>query len=312
MGFLPVGVVHGGRGVELAGGEELVLVNPLVCVVWHLAYPGPRGDYGDAGPRAEKGAVGRAGHPIVSRLLAGQMVVSPGHRADQGFVLRGRGRRAFLYHLERGVEVGVFRLQPRENVFQAPDQLFVRLGRHGADVQGYVGARGDHVDLGVPEVGPHEDGRRKARITEEWVLAVALYLLPLQLLDRDHEPRGPRNGVDPAQGHGPVRHPATHGDLDPERALLARADLVLLGFADNGGVNPLGMSVLDERLDARHHPLLVDRVTEYQGAGERDTRVPYGSHSHHGSRKVPLGVAGAAPVEAPAHTLSRERWMFPF
>src|SRR5215212_1096752 len=107
MGFLPVGVVHGRRGVEFAGGEEFVLIDPLVCVVWDLAFPGPRGDDGDASPRAEKSAVGRAGYPVVSRLLAGQMLVGLRHRADQGFVFRGLGRRAFLYYLKRSVEIGV-------------------------------------------------------------------------------------------------------------------------------------------------------------------------------------------------------------
>ena len=152
-----------GRGVELAGGEELVLVDPLVCVVWDLTVPGPRGDDGDAGPRAEERAVGRARDPVVARLLAGQMLVGLRHRADQRLVFRGLGRRAFLYHLQRRVEVGVFRFQPREDVSQALDQLFVRLGRNGADIQGDVGARGDHVDLGLPAVGAHEDGRREAR-----------------------------------------------------------------------------------------------------------------------------------------------------
>src|SRR3712207_4726026 len=98
---------------------------------------------------------------------------------------------------------------------------------------------------------------------------------------------------------------------DPERALLPRAELVLLGFADDGGVHPFGVPVLDESLDPDHHPLLVDRMAEYQGAGERDTGVLYGACRHHGRCQVPLGVARPPPVEAPSGTLRFERWMVP-
>src|ERR671917_322936 len=125
----------------------------------------------------------------------------------------------------------------------------------------------------------------------------------LQFLDRDDEPRGPRNRVDAALRHCPVRHRSAQSNLHPERALLLYAELVLLGLADNSGVHSIGMASLDERLDPGHHPLLVHGVTEYQAAGERDTGVPYSTHGHHGRRQVPLSVARPAPVDTPSISL---------
>src|SRR5215208_4761458 len=93
MGFLSIGVVHRRCGVEFAGGEEFVLVYPFVCVVWDLTVPGTRRNYRDAGPRMQEGAVGCARDPIVSRLLATQMVVGPRHRPDERLVFPGLGRR---------------------------------------------------------------------------------------------------------------------------------------------------------------------------------------------------------------------------
>src|ERR687889_2629236 len=104
MGFLSVGVVHRGCGVEFAGGEEFLFIDPLVCLVWYLPVPGSRRDDGDAGPRVQEGAVGRAGHPIVSRLLAGQITVGPYHRPDEWLVIRGCGRWALFDHLQSPVE----------------------------------------------------------------------------------------------------------------------------------------------------------------------------------------------------------------
>src|SRR5215213_349929 len=101
MGFPSVGVVHRRRGVELAGGEKFFLAHPFVGVVWDLTVPGPRRDYWDACPSVQEGAFGRASHPVVSLLLAGQMVVGLLHRSDQWLAFRGLGRRALFDHLQR-------------------------------------------------------------------------------------------------------------------------------------------------------------------------------------------------------------------
>src|ERR671910_197245 len=113
MGFLSVGVVHCRRGVELAGGEEFLFIDPLVCVVWDLTVPGPRRDDRDAGPSMQESAVCRARDPIVNLLLAGQMIVGPCHRPDERLVFQGLGWRALFDKLQRRVEVwGSPRLGP--------------------------------------------------------------------------------------------------------------------------------------------------------------------------------------------------------
>src|SRR5215203_5397229 len=311
MGFLSVGVVQRGRGVELAGGEEFLLIDPLVCVVRDLTVPRSRGDDGDAGPRVQESTVGSAGHPIVGRLLAGEACVGFRHRADQRLVFGGLGRRALFDHLESSVEVGVFRGQPGEDVFQMRDEFCVGLGWHRADIQGDVGASRDHVDLGFPATGAHEDSRREARTSEERVLAVALDLLSFELLYLHYKFRGPRNGVDAALWHGTVRHRPTHGEFRPERALLAHAEMVLFGLADDGGVYSFRVAPLDERLDARHHSLFVHRMTEYQPARERDTRAPYCGYGDHGRSQVSLGVARSTPVDTASISVCIERRVVP-
>ena len=132
------------------------------------------------------------------------------------------------------------------------------LGRGSADVEGDVGARRDDVELRLPAVGSKQNGRGEARVAEEGVLAVALYLLPLDLLDRHHEPSRPGDGVDAAQRHRSVRHLSTDGDLDAQGALLLDAELVLLRLADDGAVHPFRVPPLDEPLDPGHHPRLPD------------------------------------------------------
>src|SRR3712207_6951698 len=94
------------------------------------------------------------------------------------------------------------------------------------------------------------------------------YLLPLQLLDRDDEPRSPGDGVDAAQGHRPVRHLSPHRDLDPQGTLLLYAELVLLRFADDRAVYSFGVSPSDKGFDPAHHPLLVHRMAEDEPPGE--------------------------------------------
>src|SRR5215210_4705673 len=311
MGFLSVGVVHRRRGVELAGGEEFLFIDPLVCVVWDLAVPRSRRDDGYACPRMQERAVGRTRYPVVGRLFAGEAGVGPCHRADQRLLLRGFGRRALFDHLERSVEVRVFRDQPGEAVFQTRDELSVGLGWHCADIQGDVGARRDHVDLGLAATRSHQDSRCQARIPEERIFAVTLDLLPLQFLDRDYEPGRPRNRVDAAPGHSPVRHPSAHRNSHPERALLFYAELVFFGLADNGSVYSIGVSPLDERLDPGHHPLFVHGMTEYQAAWERDTGVPDRRHGNHGRSQVSLGIACPASVDMSTISLGPERRMFP-
>src|SRR5215208_7499210 len=177
--------------------------------------------------------------------------------------------------------------------------------RHRADIQGDVGTRGDDVDLGFSAVWAHQDSRCQARIAEERVLAVALDLFSLQFLHRNYEPRGPRNRVDAALRHCPVRHPSAQGNLHPERAFLLYAELVLLGLADNGGVHSISVASLDERLDPGHHPLLVHRMTEYQPARERDTGVPNSTHSHYGRSQDPLGVACPTSIATAPISLHR-------
>jgi hypothetical protein len=103
-----------------------------------------------------------------------------------------------------------------------------------------------------------------------------------------------------------VRHRSAQSNLHPERAFLPYAELVLLGFADNGGVHPIGVASLDERLDPGHHPLLIHRIAEYQPAWERDTGVPYSTHGHHGRRQVALGVARPTPVDTSSISLCPE------
>ena len=141
-------------------------------------FPAPVVTMGMPAHALQEGAVGSAWDPVVARLLAGQMLVGPRHRPDQRLVFRGLGRRALFDHLQRRVEVGVFRISLARISSRRSTRSLVGLGRHRADVQGDVGARGDDVDLGLPAVGAHEDGRREARIAEERVLAVALDLLP--------------------------------------------------------------------------------------------------------------------------------------
>src|SRR5215207_2461201 len=311
MGFLSVAEVYGTRGVELAGGEELLHVHPLVLVVWDLTVPGPGRDDRDAGPRAQVSPVGRAGHPVVARLLPGELPVGRRDRPYQRVVHRGLGPRPLLDHLQLGVEVRVFRFELREAVFKAQDEFFVGLSGHRADVEGDVCARGDHVDLGLPAIRAHQDRRGEARIAEERILAVALYLFLLQLLDGDDEPRRPGDGVDAAQGHRPVGHPAPDRDLYPQGALLLDAELVLLGFADDRSVDPVRVPLFDERLDSAHHPLLVHRMAEDEIAGKRYARVLDRAHRHHGSRQIPLGVARTPSVDASPDPLGCERRVAP-
>src|SRR5215211_4809899 len=311
MGFLSVSVVHRGRGVELAGGEKFLLIDPLVRVVRDLTVPRSRRDDGDPGPRVQESTVGSAGYPIVGRLLTCEAGVSFCHRADQRFVFGGLGGRAFFDHQERSLEVGIFRGQSGEDVFQTFDQLPLGLGRHRADIQVDVGAGRDHVDLGFPAIGAQEDSGREARISEERVLTVALDLFSFQLLYLYDEPCGPRNGVDATLWHGTVRHRPTHGKLRPERALLTRAELVLLGFADDGSVHSFRVAPFDERLDARHHPLFVHRMTEYQPARERDTRVPYRGYGDHSRSQVSFGIARSPPVDTTSISLGIERRVVP-
>ncbi|MCD6054042.1 MAG: hypothetical protein K0Q96_1234 [Rubrobacteraceae bacterium] len=183
--------------------------------------------------------------------------------------------------------------------------------RHRTDIQGDVGARGDDVYLGLTGAWAHQNCWREARIAEERVLAVALDLFPFELLDRDDEPRGPRNRVDAALRHCPVRHRSAQGNFHPERALLRDAELVLLGLADNGGVHSYCVASLDERLDSGHHPLFIHRMTEYQPASERGTGVPNSTHGNYGRRQISLGVACPAPVDTLSIFLCTERRMIP-
>src|SRR5919112_3162564 len=262
MRVLSVAEVHGRSGVELAGHEELVHAHPLVFVVWDLTVPRSRGDDGHAGPRAQIGPVGRTRHAVVTRLLPREVQVSRGHSPHQRVLYRRLRRRTLLYYFQTGVEVRVFGSESRETLFEAPDQLFVGLGRGSADVEGDVGARRDDVELRLPAVGSEQNGGGEARVAEEGVLAVALYLLPLDLLDRHHEPSRPGDGVDAAQRHRSVRHLSTDGDRDAQGALLLDAELVLFGLAYDGAVHPSRVPPLDEPLDPGHHPLLVYRMAE--------------------------------------------------
>src|SRR5215211_3241542 len=311
MRFLSVAEVDGGRGVEFAGGEELVHAHPLVFVVRDLTVPRTRGHNGYARPRAQVSTVRRAGYTVVAWLLPGEIPVGRRHRSHQGIFHRGLGRRTLLDHLQISIEVRVFGLEPGEAFFEAPDEFLVRLAGDGADIQRDVGARGDDVDLGLPAIRAHQYRRREARITEERVLAAAFYLLPLQLFDRDHEPRRPGDGVDAASGHRPVRHPAPHRDLDPQSALLLDAELVLLRLADDGTVHPFRVTPLDEAFDPGHHPLLVHRMAENDLARKRHSRVPDRRHRHNRRSQVPLRVARASTVDALPDPLTPERWMAP-
>src|SRR5215210_2847393 len=271
MRVLSVTEVHGASGVELAGGEELVHAHPLVPVVRDLTFPRPRRDDGYARPRAQVGPVRGAGHAVVARLLPCEIQVSCDHRPHQRVLHRGLRRRTLLYYFQTGVEVRVLGSELCEAFFEAPDEVLVGLGWGRADVQGDVGARGDDVELGLPAVGPEQDSRGEARVAEERVLAVALYLLPLQFLDSHHEARRPRDGVHAAERHRPVRHPAPDRDLDAQGALLLYAELVLLRLADDGSVHPFRVSPLDERLDPGHHPFLLHGMAEDEFARERNT-----------------------------------------
>src|SRR5215218_2963936 len=311
MRVLSVTEVHGGSGVELAGSEELVRAHPLVFVVWDLTVPRTRCDDGYAGPRAQIGPVGRAWHAVVAWLLPCEIPVSRGHRPHQRVLHRGLRRRTLLYYFQTGVEVRVVGFEFRETLFEAPDDILVGLGRDRADVKRDVGARWDDVELRLPAVGSEQDGRGEARVAEERVLAVAFYLLPFQLLDSHHEPRRPRDGVDAAQRHRPMRHLSTDGYLDAQRALLLDAELVLLRLADNGAVHPFGVPSLDEALDSDHHPLLIHRVAEDEFARERNIRVLDRLDGHDRRRQVPLRVAGPPPVETVPDQLGPERRMLP-
>src|SRR5215212_1884102 len=311
MRVLSVAEVHGGGGVELASGEELVHAHPLVCVVRDLTFPRPRRHDRYASPRAQIGAVRRARNAVIPRLVPGKVPVSGGHRPYQRVLHRGLGRRSLLYHLQLRLEVWIFGPQLLEMLFNAPDDLLVRLGGDRADVQGDVGARGDNVDLGFPAVGAHQDRRGEARIAEERVLAVAFYQLPLQLLDRHHEARRPGDGVHAAQRHRPVRHLSAEGDLDAQSALLLDAELILLRLADDGAVHPLSASPLDEALDPGHHPLLVHRMAKDEFAAQWYSRVFDRLDGNNRRRQVPLRIARPPPVDAFPYLLGPERRMLP-
>src|SRR5215211_2314936 len=311
MGVLSVAEVDGGCGVEFAGGEDFVHAHPLVFVVRDLTVPRARGHDGYARPRAQVSTVRRAGDSVVARLVPGEIPVGRRHRSHQGTFHGGLGRGTLLDHLQISIEVRVFGLEPGEAFFEAPDEFLVRLARDGADIQRDVGARGDDVDLGLPAIRAHQYRRREARITEERVLTAASYLLSLQLLDRDHEPCRPGDGVDAASGHGPVRHLAPHRDLDPQSALLLDAELVLLRLADDGAVHPFRVTPLDEAFDPGHHPLLVHRMAENDPAGKRHSRVLDRTHRHDRRSQVPLRVARAPPVDEIPYPLCLERRMPP-
>src|ERR671913_1365618 len=116
MIILSVTEVHGGSGVELAGGEELIHAHPLVFVVRDLTLPSPRGYDGYARPGAQVRPVRCAWYAVVPRLLPGKIPVSGGHRAHQRVIHRGRRRRALLDHLQARVEIRVLGLQLRETI----------------------------------------------------------------------------------------------------------------------------------------------------------------------------------------------------
>src|SRR5215212_11963070 len=173
MRLLPVTEVHGGRGVEPAGGEELVHAHPLVFVVRDLTVPRTGGHDGYVRPLVQVRAVRRAGDAVVVRLVPGEIPVGRPDRPHQGIFHRGLRPRTLLDHVQARVEVRVLGLEFGKELFETPDQVFVRLAGDRADVQGDVGARGDDVDLGLPAIRAHQYRRREARITEERVLAAA-------------------------------------------------------------------------------------------------------------------------------------------
>src|SRR5215203_1763186 len=125
MRVLSVAEVHGGSGVELAGGEELVHAHPLVSVVRDLTISRPRGDDGYAGPCAQVRAIRGARNTVVPWLLSGKVPAGRSHRPHQRVLHRSLSRRALLYHLQVRVEIRVFGLQLRETFFEALDELLV-------------------------------------------------------------------------------------------------------------------------------------------------------------------------------------------
>ena len=151
MGFLSVGVVHRRCGVEFAGGEKFLFVDTRLLGVGSPG-PRPRRDDGDAGPRMQEGAVGRAGHPVVSRLLAGQMValaIALTSGSSFGVSVGGRSSITSSVASKSGSS------EPRDDVFQSLYEISVGLIRHRTDIQGDVGARGDDVDLGLTGAWAH-------------------------------------------------------------------------------------------------------------------------------------------------------------
>ncbi len=189
MAVLSVAVVHGRRGVELAGGEELLLVHPLVRVVRDLPVPRPRRDYGDAGPGVQE-------RPVRSARARRCSAAPP--RSDRGeaaaiartsgssFGVSVGGRSSITSSVASKSGSSASRLA--RMLFEPADELLVGLGRGGADVQGDVGARRDDVDLGLPAVGSEQDRRRKARVARG---------------------TGPRRGALPPPAPAPRRRPRT-------------------------------------------------------------------------------------------------------
>src|SRR5215204_2966682 len=78
-------------------------------------------------------------------LVHCEIPVSRGHRPHQRVLHRGLRRRTLLYYFQTGVEVRVVGFEFRETLFEAPDEVFVGLGRDRADVKRDVGARWDDV-----------------------------------------------------------------------------------------------------------------------------------------------------------------------
>jgi hypothetical protein len=100
-----------------------------------------------------------------------------------------------------------------------------------------------------------------------------------------------------------MSHLAAHAEARPDDAALLEAQLVLLGLADDGGVELTADRGVDEVPHADHAVFLVDEGAHHELAPRRDPGADEGGGGDHGGGEPALHVGGAPPVDAAVHHL---------
>ena len=107
-------------------------------------------------------------------------------------------------------------------------------------------------------------------------------------------------------GHRAVRHPPADEDARPDDAALLEAQLVLLGLADDRGVELAAGRRRAEVLRAEHVALLVDQRADDELAAEGGAAPLDRRGGEHRGGEPALHVGRPASVDAPVHELGAE------